>query len=203
MDGQMHGPPQRGRGSDRWRGAAVLVGLITSAALVWQSTQAAFSSTVTNAGNSFTAGSVTLDDNGLAVAPFAVTNIIPGQTGNKCYELRYNGTLNPSAVKFYFANFSATHNNAALDLGDQMTVAVQVATGTCAAPGAYGGDLAATNFVTFGGARTNYGNGITIWDPAAAGEVRNVRISWAVGAGVGNEAQGDNVTTDFVWEVQS
>ncbi len=92
--------------------AAVPVGMVVSGALVWQSSYAAFSDTTVNPGNSFTAGSVVLDDNDSNTALFSVSDLAPKSTWTfKCIRLDYTGTLNSSAVKMYVAAANYTHAN--------------------------------------------------------------------------------------------
>ena len=76
--------------------AAVPVGLVLSAAVVWQSTSAAFSATTDNAGNSWQTGSVVLADSDSGAGLFDTTNdgaIKPGVPRSRCLRVDYTGSL--------------------------------------------------------------------------------------------------------------
>ena len=75
---------------------AVPLGLVLSATLAWQSTQAAFSATTANAGNSWRSGSVVLDDNDSGAALFSSTaddDLRPGSTRSRCIRVDHTGDL--------------------------------------------------------------------------------------------------------------
>jgi hypothetical protein len=83
--------------------AAVPVGLVLSAAVVWQSTSAAFTASTENPGNSWQAGSVTLDDSASGVALFDAASdgaIRPGVPRSRCLRVDYTGSL-PADIKLY------------------------------------------------------------------------------------------------------
>lgn len=66
-------------------------------------TFSAFSSTTTNPGNSFAAGTVYLTDNDAGSAMYSVSAATPGVGVQKCIKLTYGGTL-PADVKLYTAS---------------------------------------------------------------------------------------------------
>jgi hypothetical protein len=83
--------------------AAVPVGLVLSAAVVWQSTAAAFSAVTDNTGNQWQAGSVVLTDSDGSAALFDSSRdsaLKPGSTGARCIRVDYTGSL-PATVKLY------------------------------------------------------------------------------------------------------
>jgi hypothetical protein len=83
--------------------AAVPVGLLISAAVVWQSTAAAFTATTDNAGNTWQAGSVVLGDSDGGSALFDSTAdgaLQPGSTRSRCIRVDYTGSL-PADVRLY------------------------------------------------------------------------------------------------------
>ncbi|GGK18366.1 hypothetical protein GCM10010124_08710 [Pilimelia terevasa] len=212
MDGHTNVPPglsAHPRGRDRWRGAAVVVGLVVSAALVWQSTQAAFTATTDNSDNAFGAGTVTLTDDDGGSALFTVPDLAPGDTGNACIEVTYGGSL-AAAVKLYTLNYSGVDGAAdGVTLDDNLDMRIQMgdADDTCALANGWS-DLAGaapgTDIATMQGARTNHGNGYTAWSPTGAGnEVRAFRFTYTLDSGTPNTAQGDDVEIDFRWEAVS
>ncbi len=78
---------------------AVPVGLVTSLALTWGATHAAFSATTHNPGNSWETGTVDLDNNakvGAVFTPLFSTGdglLRPGSTGSRCIRIDYTGSL--------------------------------------------------------------------------------------------------------------
>lgn len=69
-------------------------------AVVGAGTFSAFSSTTTNAGNTFAAGTVHLTDNDSGSAMYNVPAGAPGSSVTRCIVLTYGGTL-PATVKLY------------------------------------------------------------------------------------------------------
>jgi hypothetical protein len=89
--------------------AAVPVGLVLSAALVWQSTAAAFTATTDNVGNAWQTGTVVLTNSGGASALFDLTRdnaLQPGSARSRCIRVDYTGSL-PADVKLYVTTPSA------------------------------------------------------------------------------------------------
>ncbi|MGR6967496.1 hypothetical protein ACU610_23860 [Geodermatophilus sp. URMC 61] len=77
---------------------AVPVGLVTSLALTWSSTHAAFSASTGNADNSWQTGSVVLADSDSGSALFTSTSssdgaLKPGSSRSRCIRLDYTGSL--------------------------------------------------------------------------------------------------------------
>ena len=63
-------------------------------------TWSAFSATTDNAGNTFSAGTVTLTDNDAGGALLSLSNAKPGNTDTGCITVSYTGSL-PSTVRLY------------------------------------------------------------------------------------------------------
>ena len=64
-------------------------------------TWAALSGTTSNAGDTFSAGTVTLTDNDSGGSLFTFTNQKPGVTSNSCIKVTYTGSVTTSALKLY------------------------------------------------------------------------------------------------------
>jgi predicted ribosomally synthesized peptide with SipW-like signal peptide len=64
-------------------------------------TYAAFSSSTSNAGNTFVAGTVTLSDNDAEVAMFSLANARPGAPETGCLQVSYTGSVATTALKLY------------------------------------------------------------------------------------------------------
>lgn len=190
-------------GQFRVRKSAVplLIAFLLAGGLVYRASNAAFTGSTSNADNEWTAGSVSLTNNAPSgSAVFAVTNAKPGDTGTKCINVTYGGTLN-AAVKLYVTNPSG-------DLGQYLTLVVTEGTGatdvncTGFAAGsvltAGGGDT----LTTFTTAHNSYATGVSAWTPAGSSNaVRSYRITWTLQDN--NAAQGDTAQADFTWEARN
>jgi predicted ribosomally synthesized peptide with SipW-like signal peptide len=137
----------------------LLVGIAGSVA--GTATFSAFSSTTSNSGNSFAAGTVFISDNDAGSALYSVSNAKPTDSSTTCIKVTYTGTL-PADVKLYTTstvNALATYVNLTIDKG--------TVTGNPAFPGCgtftsqatiYNGTLSA--FVT---AKNSYANGVSVY----------------------------------------
>jgi hypothetical protein len=181
--------------------AAALIGLIGSGLLVLQASNAAFSGTTSNTGNSWTAGAVTMSDDDAGVAMFTATGLTPlSPAGVKCIKVTYLGSL-AAPVKLYAANITGT-------LGTYLNLTIDI--GAAAGAGAFAGCGAFTSSSTiyspgtvgaFSTARTNYTNGLaTGWTPSSNGDYRVFRFTYSVVND--NNANGQSCTDDFTWEAQ-
>jgi predicted ribosomally synthesized peptide with SipW-like signal peptide len=79
--------------SRRRRILSSLIVLATAAAVVGGATYAAFSAGTTNAGNSFEAGDVQIEDNDSGSAMFTVPSLPPGDSKTRCIRITYRGSL--------------------------------------------------------------------------------------------------------------
>ena len=77
---------------------ALVVGLLGAVAGVGG--YSAFTSTTTNSGNSFAAGTVLIADNDLDNVMLALTNAKPNDADTSCIKVTYTGTL-ASSVRLY------------------------------------------------------------------------------------------------------
>lgn len=90
--------------------AAISVGLVLSAAVVWQSTAAAFTATTDNTGNSWATGSVVLTDSDNGSKLFDTTRdglLTPALVRSKCIRVDYTGSL-PANIKLYVSTPSSS-----------------------------------------------------------------------------------------------
>ena len=198
------GPSERA-GSSRtarpWGVLAIVLGFLLSAGVVWQSSQAAFTANVSNPGNSFTAGKVSVTSTGSGSATFSVTGLKPGSSGSQCVDVTYTGNI-AASVKMYGANYVNTDASAgAGQLAAVITLTISTGAGAnCAAPGAqtqiYSGSLH-----TFGTTITTFGTGIGTFTPSTNGTIKPYTVAYSVGND--NTAQGDIGQVDFVWESQA
>ncbi|MDX6205535.1 MAG: hypothetical protein QOF39_1592 [Frankiales bacterium] len=183
------------------------VGILASAAMVWQSSYAAFSGTTTNGGNSMTAGTVKLTDAANGTALLTATGLKPGSTGSACIKLTYGGNL-AAATKLYVAAGDLTTTTPS-NLAPYLTLKVDEGAGTdpaCSDFVATANDYNPTNSTAltldgFATSATSFANGVGAWLPAANGATRNYRFIWTVQDD--NAAQGLNATVTFTWEAQN
>jgi hypothetical protein len=170
--------------------AAVAVGFLASGAVIWQSSRAAFTASTDNPGNTWSAGTIALSENGVSSTLFDATDLKPGTTGSGCVDVTYGGSVD-AAVRLYATPTGplAPYVNVTIEAGGPGCAGVRSAiyTGTLAGLGRTAGDFA---------------HGLDTWAPAGrSGARRGYRVSWALQDD--NAAQGLAATTRFTWEAQS
>jgi hypothetical protein len=197
------------------RTAAPAVGLLVAGLLVWQGSNAAFTATTNAAGNSWTAGTLSLQNNSVdgtfrpaGQATFNVSNIKPGDTLTRCVTVQSGGTT-AGAGRFYVTGVSG-----ALAPQIQLTVdqgAATVTSGvsdvdpaTCSGFTSAGGVNGPTALGSLPGSYAAASNSWTV--AGTAGEARAYRITYTF-VSTGNNAtdnalQGANASATFNWEVQ-
>lgn len=187
--------------------AATPVAVLVAAALVWQSSYAAFTGTTRNSGNNWSTGSVALSDDDAGSALFQVTGMVPNDTDSRCITVTANASV-PGVVKGYSVNpvLSST------GLQDHIKMSVE--------HGAGGGFGSCTGFTSAGviasnislGAfavgSTNYGTGMGAWTVPAGTSSRTYKITWTfdttgLSQNQVNNFQGAQTGLDLQWELQS
>ena len=179
-------------------GLGILAGavLLTGAFIVTASI-AAFSDTTDNTGNTWSTGTVILEDNDLGAAMFTVTGMKPLDVVEKCIVVTYKGTLLPADVLLYGVS-GGSGLDAYLDL--------VIDEGTGAAFGNCSGFSFTSNIFTgtltsFAATHTNFGDGAGIWSPSANPESKTYRFT--VTLQDDNAAQTLDATAEFTWEAQN
>ena len=182
---------------------AMVLGLLASGAVVLTASQAAFSDTTSNSGNSFSTGNVDLVDDDSGSAAFTVTNMVPGQSVTRCIQVTYQGSItDPNAVKLYSGGLTdsgtlASHLNLTVEEGSGGTFASCTGFTSSAS-------IVSSTLALFATNNTNYSNGAGTWNPATTPESRSYRISVTLSASAPNAQQNQSVTNlVFTWEVQS
>jgi hypothetical protein len=202
--------------------AAVPVGLVLSAAVVWQSTSAAFSATTENPGNSWRTGTVVLSDSDTGAALFNSTDdgvLRPGSTRARCIRVDYTGDL-PSDIRLYVTTPSS--GSASLDPYLLMSVerGQDVAAGTDVTPDCTAGFTSAapatflwnTHSANDGLAdqtktlsqlktRSTYATGLPVATGVTQGTHLTFRITYLVKDD--NAAQNTQSDASFVWEARN
>jgi hypothetical protein len=160
----------------------------------------AFSSTTSNPGNSFAAGSVTIGDNDSGSAIYDVSNAGGGAFAEKCIKVTYSGTLG-AAVKLYRSSFTGS-------TGLESYVDLSITKGTgdnfnCSdfsgSTSVYSGTLDALGTNWAGGTALTNGSGSATWS-------QNNAVTYKVRATLqdNNNAQGKTTGThSLTWEAQN
>lgn len=178
----------------RGAGALLAFAVLGAGWLVWDASQAAFTRTTANNGNSWTAGQVTLS-NDAATAMFTASGLVPGSTDSRCITVTYAGNV-AAGVKLYATNYTGT-------LGPYLNLTVEMGTG-----GSFGSctGFSPTSTVyngTLDGFRTTatgYGNGVGAFS-ASAGTSRVYKFTYTLQND--DAAAGLTATCGFTWEAQN
>jgi hypothetical protein len=166
----------------------------------------AFSATTTNAGNTITAGSVTIGDNDAGAAMYSLTNAKPGESVTKCIKVTYTGNLDADVKVYTTSTIGSLGQYIDLTItgGTQSSSTFPSCTGFTASGGAlYSGTLAA-----FGTGKGSYANGVLDFPGAATKWVNGDSVVYQITAtlqsGAPDAAQG--LTTGahtFTWEARN
>jgi hypothetical protein len=178
----------------------VTIGMLAASALVWRSSQAAFTATTNNASNSWTAGTVVLTDDDSAAAMFTAVGLIPGSTGQKCIRVTYGGDVT-SAVKMYVSA------NTGVPMQPYIDLVIEEGTGTGTFASCTGFTSTSTLYTgtlaTAAASNTTYGTGWSTWSPTAATQNRTYRITYTMNAATPDAQQGNTSTATFQWEART
>jgi hypothetical protein len=176
--GKMLAP--RSRRTRRLLASLLVLGVLGSGAGL--GSYAAFTATTGNAGNSFAAGSVAIQDNDNATALLSLANAKPGDSDTKCIQVEYKGSL-ASTVRLYGAVSGS--------LANYLTLTVTRGTGGGAFPSCTGFAADGTNYI-------GQGNGVVY-----SGNLSAFPADWAAGLGHGgNWASNETRTYRFVVTLQ-
>jgi hypothetical protein len=181
--------------------AAVALSFILIALLVVTSSRQAFVAQNDNVSNQVTAAAVDLTDNDSSTAMFAnVTGLMPGTNVDRCIDVTYTGSVDPTAVLLYI-NAAPTgtlgpYLNLTIDIGADTADPYRTCTGFSSSSTLYTGTLAdfATN-------RGSYATGLSTWDPVGSPETRTFRFRLSVQNDP--NAEGLTSTFGFSWETRT
>jgi len=184
----------------RW--SALPIGLIVSAALVWQSSYAAFTASTTNPTNNWATGTVSISDDDSETAMFNASTLKTGDSGEKCIVVTYGGSLGAN-VKLFGTGFAQTNS-----LGSYIDLTIQQGTGTGTFAGGCGTftqDTGTSNLYTgtlanFASTYTNSSTGFGTWAPTGATQTRVYKIVYTINASTPNSAQGSTSSIGLTWE---
>ena len=181
--------------------ASVLLGLLASACLIWQTSAAAYSTHTDNAVDSWQTGSVALSDDDAGSAMFTVRSLRPGMTGTHCITVSSTGTV-PSTVRLYGTAPAATNG---LDGYLRLTVTEGTggSFGSCTGFTPIGADLYSGTLAAF---PTTFAAGLGTWAPAgttSTAETRSYRFTYLFDGNAPNSTQNSSASVTFTWEAQS
>jgi hypothetical protein len=188
--------------------AAGPIAVVFAGAMVLQSSQAAFEAETRVAGNSWTTGTLTLDNDSNGSAAFHVTGMIPSATEySKCIVV--NSTSNvPGTVKFYTMN--PTSAPSATHVEGFINMKVEYGTGGTFAAGCGAFATAGTLFdgTLYGLTNTtsgayNWTTALGAWAVTSGSRVFKFTYSFNPSVADSNTVQGQNFGVDFEWEMQS
>jgi hypothetical protein len=203
--------------------AAVPVGLVLSAAVVWQSTSAAFTATTGNEGNSWTAGTVKLSTTTSALFSAGSAGpdglLRPGSSRSRCLRVDYDGDL-PATVKLYVTTPSGGLGTLddylvmSIEQGQNVTTATAVPPDCVGFPSTTGAATFVYNTATASGSadqtqtmkylKTNvgsYADGRQVGTSVTQGTSLTFKITYWVKDD--DRAQGTHSDASFVWQAQN
>jgi hypothetical protein len=167
----------------------------------------AFSSTTTNAGNTITAGTVSIADNDAGAAMYSITNAKPGESVSKCIKVTYTGSLDADVHIYTSSTIGALGQYVELTItpGSQTTPTFPSCTGFTPDSGGalYTGTLA--NFAT---TKNSYANGVVDYPGSGTKWAANESVVYQVTATLQSSAPeaAQGATTGahtFTWEARN
>jgi hypothetical protein len=181
----------------------VVAAVVASGIAISTASYSAFSDTTSNPGNSWSAGSVQLVDDGQGEAMFSAEGLEPGATGTNCIAVTSQGSL-ASAIKLYGVGAATTNGlssaiNLTVEQGDDGGF------GSCDGFVAYeeNGTLFDGTLESFGAAHLDFSTGLGDWVTSGSGETRVYRFTYQLDADAPNTAQGGTAELGLTWEAQN
>lgn len=203
------GPPSRR--ARRFLGFLALpIGLLIAGLLTTPS-YAVFNGTTANAGDTWSAGTVVLQNTSSGTnaatgsAVFSATNLQPNttaNTGTRCVAVTSSGSVT-SAVAMYVSNVTPS---TAGTLPSYLSMTIEMGTGTTGTNGActtFTSESTLKTNVHLDSLPTTFAAGSTGWTPTGAGGTKVFRITYTLDANTPNTLQSSTAGATFVWEAQS
>lgn len=166
-------------------------------------TYSAYSSTTTNSGNRFVAGTVQIGDNDAGSAMYNVTNQKPNVNTVKCILVTYTGSLDAD-VKLY----TTTNTIPAAAANLTLTIEKGTSSGSTGFPdcGTFTsqGTIYSGSLYDFQQTRNSYGSGVAANPGAATKWVTNDSLVYRFTVAANDNASGvDSGLHQFTWEAQN
>lgn len=181
--------------------------LLVAGGMVWQGSQAAFTASTQNSGNSWSAGSVMLTDDDRGAAAFTVENIVPGQTGQKCIVVTSQSNV-AGEVRAYTEHLLTSRG-----LEDRIFFDLEQGTGgsfnDCTGFTPTANTVPELPLSELARVNRDFATGGAVWETSGTpGETQSYRGTWRFDTtGMSQEEvnalQGARVGIDLVWELQS
>jgi hypothetical protein len=189
--------------------SAFALTFILIALLVVTSSRAAFVAQNDNSTNSVSSAAIALSDNDSTTAMFdAVPNMVPGQTYERCIDVTYTGTVDPTAIMLYASGTPTGTLAPYLDLTVQIGADTPAAFGSCTGFSSTGTLYTGGTLSAFATAKNSYATGVSTWDPAgpvapatSITETRTFRFVLTVQDNTA--AAGKTTTFGFSWETRT
>ncbi len=183
--------------------SAFALTFILIALLVVTSSRAAFVAQNDNSTNTVTSAAIALSDNDATTAMFNnVTGMIPGTTYERCIDVTYTGTIDPTAVMLYATGAPtgtlAPYLDLTVQIGADTPAAFRDCTGFVSSSTLYTGTLD-----NFAGTKTGYANGVTTWDPAGPPSLETRTFRFALTVQDNTAAANKTTTFGFSWETRT
>jgi len=180
----------------------VLLAVLALVPTLWGASQAVFTAAATNPSSDWTTGTVILSDDDAVGSMFSVTGLLPGDSGAKCIEVTYSGTL-AATVKLFATGYTTTNA-----LGPWLNLTIEEGSGSSFAgsgpsscPGftpsatIYDGTLA-----DFAATRVSYGDGIGSFAPTGPAQSTVYRFSFSIDDAAPEATQAGTAGVTFTWE---
>lgn len=202
---ERNGAPAPGRtGQPRLRKVLLTVIVLgTVAALAGIGSYAAFTSTTTNTGNSFSTGTVAIGDNDLNGAMLALSNAKPADADTSCIRVQYTGSL-ASTVRLYSTQTGT--------LPQYLNLTITRGTSAAGFDNCTGFQADGTNYIGQGNGVV-YSGALGSFPTTYAGGLVDPDASWTngeqpwyrfvVSVQDTNSAQGLTGTAGFTWEARN
>lgn len=178
------------------RATAIATALLSVTILTISRSNAAFSDTTANAGNSFATGTVVITDDDTGSALFTASNMTPGTPVVECITVTYSGDQLPAPIRL--------HGTTTGTLETYLNTTIEIGTG-----GSFGNCAGFTptstlfnnTLANFAATHTDWASGLATFTAAANPTSRTFRFT----VEVQNDpaAQGDSSTADFTFEAQA
>jgi hypothetical protein len=180
--------------------SAMALSFILIALLVVTSSRAAFVAQSDNVANSVSTPSILLSDND-TTAMFSVPALVPGQFENRCIDVTYAGTADPSQVSLFKAGDPTGTLAPYLDLRIEYAPDTTDAFGSCSTFPTVGTLVYNGTLADFAATRTTHLNSLTTWDPPSGTQTMTFRFRISV---QDNTAAANKTTTfGFTWETRT
>lgn len=186
------------------------VAVLAAGVLVWQGSQAAFTATTANNGNTWSSGKLTLTDDDQGTAAFHVENLVPGQSGSKCIAVTTTSNV-PGQVRNYVRHLTVSGQG----LEDHLMLKIETGTGgssTDCSTFTPALDYTPVKKSLTALAKDSYdfNSGGVAWKTSGTpgGETRTYKASWnfdttGMSPNQVDALQGSQVSVDFAWELQN